>query len=71
MFKAGTQNSYDLLPKQFFYSRIFLNMYNVLILGLMWWKVRKAREQKLNLEMSFYQRIEQLKIRAEIPELAI
>ena len=71
LFKFGTQNSYELLPKQFFYSRTFLNIYNIIILAVLWWKVRKAREEKLNLELRFYQRVESLRIKSESPELAI
>ena len=70
-FKSGTQSSYELLPKSFFLSRTFLNIYNVLILGVLWWKVRKARKEKLELEFEFFQRVEGLIIRSEIPELAI
>ena len=71
LFKFGTLNSYEMLPKQFFYSRTFLNIYNLLILAILWWKVRKAREEKLNLELMLFQRVESLKIKAESPELAI
>jgi hypothetical protein len=56
--KIGTQISFKLTPDQFFVPRTFLAMYNLAFLIGIWYKLRRARDEKLNLEFSFFQRVE-------------
>ena len=67
--KFATQNNHDLLPRQFFYSRVFLNAYNLIFLAIMWYKVRKARKEKLDLELQFFNRLENLILKTETLEI--
>ena len=52
--KLGTQLGYDLAPEKFFNARTFLSIYNLVFLILIWYKIRKARQDKLELEFTFY-----------------
>ena len=56
--KMGTQIGYNLTPEKFFYARTFLSMYNLVFLIAIWYKLRQSRKDKLDLEFTFYQRIE-------------
>ena len=38
--KMGTQIGYNLTPERFYLPRTFLSLYNLLILLLMWYKIR-------------------------------
>ena len=52
--KFGTQIGYKTTPERFFIPRTFLSIYNVVFLILIWYKLRKARAEKLDLEFTFY-----------------
>ena len=51
--KLGTQMGYDLTPEKPFEARVFLTLYNLFFLIAIWYKVRKSRKEKLELEVSF------------------
>eukprot|EP00347_Sterkiella_histriomuscorum_P000443 403375849 len=61
--KLGTQISYNLTPDKFFTARTFLSMYNLGFLLLIWYKLRQARKDKLDLEFAFYNRVEGIMLR--------
>jgi TRAP-type mannitol/chloroaromatic compound transport system permease small subunit len=61
--KLGTQIGYNLTPEKFFYARTFLSMYNLVFLIAIWYKLRQSRKDKLNLEFTFYQRVEGIMLR--------
>ena len=56
--KMGTQVGYNLTPEKFFMPRIFIAVYNILFMLAIWIKLRAAKEEKRNLEFSFFQRVE-------------
>lgn len=61
--KLGTQIGYNLTPERFFQARTFLSMYNLVFLLLIWYKLRQSRKDKLELEFTFYQRVEGIMLR--------
>lgn len=61
--KLGTQIGYNLTPEKFFYARTFLSMYNLVFLLAIWYKLRQSRKDKLDLEFTFYQRVEGIMLR--------
>jgi hypothetical protein len=61
--KLGTQIGYNLTPEKFFYARTFLSIYNLVFLIAIWYKLRQSRKDKLELEFTFYQRIEGIMLR--------
>lgn len=56
--KLGTQLGHNMTPERFFTPRVFLQIYNIAFLVLIWHKLRQARREKLDLEFTFYQRVE-------------
>lgn len=50
-------------PDRFYIPRTFLSIYNLVFLILIWYKLRQARRDKIDLEFSFYQRVEGLMLR--------
>jgi hypothetical protein len=52
--KLGTQIGYNLTPDRFFTPRTFLTIYNLAFLVVIWYKLRQARREKLDLEFTFY-----------------
>lgn len=56
--KMGTQIGYNLTPERFYLPRTFLSIYNLVFLMIMWYKMRQARREKLDLEFGFFQRVE-------------
>ena len=56
--KMGTQVAYNLTPERFFLPRTFLSIYNLVFLIIMWYKMRQSRRDKLELEFSFFSRVE-------------
>lgn len=56
--KLGTQIGYNLTPEKFFMGRTFLSMYNLVFLLAVWYKLRQARREKMDLEFTFFQRVE-------------
>lgn len=63
LIKFGTHASYELLPTKFYTFRLFLSMYNLAFLLLVWYKCRQGRKEKLDLEFSFYSRVEGVMLR--------
>lgn len=61
--KIGTQIGYKTTPERFFVPRTFLSIYNIVFLALIWFKFRKGRAEKLDLEFTFYQRVEGIMLR--------
>jgi len=61
--KIGTQIGYNMTPDKFFIGRTFLNFYNILFLLLIWYKLREARRQKLDLEYNFFSRVDSVMAR--------
>ena len=61
--KIYTQMAYNQAPERFFQARTFLNIYNILFLIAVWYKLRESRRQKLDLEFTFFQRVESLMLR--------
>lgn len=61
--KLGTQIGYQLTPERFFVARTFLSIYNLIFLIAVWYKLRQARRDKLDLEFTFYQRVEGIMLR--------
>jgi hypothetical protein len=45
--KMGTQIGHNLTPDKFFIPRTFIAFYNLAFLVAIWYKLRKAREEKL------------------------
>lgn len=64
-FKLGTQIGFNLTPDKFFVARTFISFYNLGFLLLIWYKLREARRQKLDLEFSFFQRVEGIMIKMD------
>jgi len=56
--KMGTQIGYNLTPERFYLPRTFLSIYNLAFLLILWYKMRKSRQDKSELEFSFFQRVE-------------
>lgn len=56
--KIGTQIGYNMTPDKFFIPRTFLAIYNLTFLIAIWYKMRKARSQKLDLEHTFFIRVD-------------
>ena len=56
--KLGTQIGHNLTPERFFIGRTFLSGYNLALLIGIWYKLRQARREKMDLEFSFFQRVE-------------
>ena len=52
--KMGTQIGYNLTPERFYLPRTFLSVYHLVILIAMWYKMRKSRQDKLDLEFGFF-----------------
>ena len=52
--KMGTQIGYNLTPERFYVPRTFLSIYNLVFLIILWYKMRQARKDKLDLEWSFF-----------------
>jgi hypothetical protein len=61
--KLGTQIGHNMTPEKFFYARTFLSIYNLVFLIAVWYKLRQARREKLELEFTFYQRVEGIMLR--------
>ena len=61
--KVGTQIGYNFTPEKFFYPRIFLSGYNLIILVAIWYKLRQARQEKLDLEFNFFTRVDSVMAR--------
>ena len=56
--KIGTQIGFNLTPEKFFMGRTMLSVYNLLFLLAIWYKLRKAREQKVDLEYRYFCRVD-------------
>ena len=52
--KIGTQIGFNLTPEKFFMARTFLSFYNLAFILCVWYKFRKARNEKLDLELAFF-----------------
>ena len=63
MLKLGTQLGNNLTPDKFFYARTLLCMYNLAFLIAVWYKLRQARREKLDLEYNFFVRIDSVMTR--------
>lgn len=61
--KMGTQITYNLTPEKFFYARTLLSMYNIVLLLLIWHKLRKGRKEKVDLEYNFFLRVDNVMAR--------
>ncbi|CDW75514.1 UNKNOWN [Stylonychia lemnae] len=61
--KLGTQISYNLTPEKFFFARTFLSFYNLAFLIAVWYKLRQGRKEKLDIEYSFFNKVEGVMIR--------
>ena len=58
--KMGTQIGYNLTPGRFYLGRQFISMYNLVLLFALWYKLRQARRQKMDLEFMFFKRTENI-----------
>lgn len=58
--KLGTQIGYNLTPERFFLGRTFISFYNLAILCAIWFKLRQARREKMDLEFGFFKRSENI-----------
>lgn len=58
--KIGTQIGYNLTPERFFMGRTFISLYNLAILFAVWFKLRQARREKIDLEYMFFKRTENI-----------
>ena len=58
--KMGTQIGYNLTPDRFYLGRQFISMYNLVLLFALWYKLRQARRQKMDLEYMFFKRTENI-----------
>ena len=58
--KMGTQIGYNLTPDRFYLGRQFISMYNLVLLFALWYKLRQARRQKMDLEFMFFKRTENI-----------
>ena len=56
--KLGTQIGHNTTPEKFFVMRTFLSIYNVLFLFAIWYKIRQARREKVELEYDFFVRVD-------------
>ena len=56
--KMGTQIGHNLTPDRFYSPRLFLAMYNLLFILMIWYKMHKAKGEKIDLELSFFNRVE-------------
>ena len=61
--KIGTQISYNLTPDKFFLARTFLSIYNLVIVLGIWYKFNQSRKDKVNLEMEFVERVNEVAMR--------
>jgi len=61
--KIGTQIGHNLTPEKFFMARTFIAMYNLVILLAIWHKLRKGRQEKVDLEMGFFERVDAVMMR--------
>ena len=61
--KIGTQIGFNLTPEKFFIARTMLSIYNLAFLLVIWYKLRKAREDKLDLEYRFFMRVDSVMAR--------
>ena len=64
--KMGTQVGYKLTPDKFFHPRIFIAVYNILFLLAIWVKLRRAKEDKRQLEFDFFQRVEGIMLNSSL-----
>ena len=58
--KLGTQIGYNLTPERFFMGRTFISIYNLVFLIAIWYKLRPARREKMDLEFMFFKRVESI-----------
>ena len=56
--KIGTQIGFNLTPEKFFMGRTLLSVYNLAFLLAIWYKLRKAREGKVELEYNYFMRVD-------------
>ena len=56
--KVGTQIGFNMTPDKFFMGRTLLSFYNLAFLLAIWYKLRQARRQKVNLEHDFFVRVD-------------
>jgi hypothetical protein len=61
--KLGTQVGFNMTPERFFLPRTYLTIYNIAFLCVVFYKFRQGRKEKLELEFSFYQRVESIMLR--------
>ena len=61
--KIGTQIGFNMTPEKFFMVRTMLSMYNLLLMGAIWYKLRKGRQDKLDLEHQFFVRVDSVMAR--------
>ena len=45
-------------PEKFFIARTFLSLYNLAFLIAIWYKLRQARKEKVDLEYKFFIRVD-------------
>ena len=45
-------------PDKFYTPRMFLTIYNLIFIIAIWYKLHKAKDEKRDLEFSFFQRVE-------------
>lgn len=58
--KMGTQIGFQLTPNPFYNPRIFLAAYNIILLFAVWYKLRQGRREKMDLELMFFKRTENI-----------
>lgn len=56
--KVGTQIGFNMTPDKFFMGRTLLSFYNLAFLLAIWYKLRQARRQKVDLEYDFFVRVD-------------
>ena len=61
--KISTQIGFNMTPEKFFIGRTFVSVYSLAILLAIWYKLRKARDQKLELEMEYFSRVDSVMAR--------
>lgn len=47
-------------PERFFVGRTFISIYNLVLLVTIWYKLRQARREKMDLEYMFFKRTESI-----------
>jgi hypothetical protein len=52
--KMGTQVGHNMTPDKFYTPRLFLAIYNIAFIILIWYKMYKAKDEKRELEFSFF-----------------